>query len=154
MYDISANGGNNVWTVGGVARLHFDGATWSQVSDSNRVNAGTVLPLSSNDVWASGIGPGPTRNSFPRATFEHWNGSNWSVVPSPNPHPCCSSSAGDMAAVASNDIFALATGVIEHWDGTSWSIVQTLTGIGGTGVTALDNGTVVVVGMSGAILQN
>jgi hypothetical protein len=154
MYDISADASNDVWTVGGATRLHFDGTNWSQIADSNRVNAGTVLPLTSTSVWASGIGPGATRNSFPRATFEHWNGTSWSIIPSPNPHPCCSSGAGDMAAVSASDIFALATGVIEHWDGTSWSIVDTLSGVGATGVTALSDGTVVVLGENGGILQN
>jgi hypothetical protein len=59
-----------------------------------------------------------------------------------------------MAAVASNDIFALATGASEHWNGTSWNIVQMLSGISATGVTALGDGTVTVVGENGAILHN
>jgi hypothetical protein len=114
------------------------------------------MPLSSTNAWASGIGPGATRNSFPRATFEHWNGTNWSIVPSPNPHPCCSSGAGDMAAVSPSDIFALASGVIEHWIGTSWSIVASGPTGSGSGVVALGDGTVVVVGANrgDTILEN
>jgi hypothetical protein len=116
---------------------------------------GSVLALSPTDVWASGVGPGATRNSFPRATFVQGNGTSWSIVPSPNPHPNTSSSAGELAAVSSNDVFALALGVIEHWDSThGWSIVDTLSGFGATGVTALSDGTVVVVGENGGILQN
>jgi hypothetical protein len=154
MYDISADASNDVWAVGGVTRLHFDGTSWSQEPNSGKVNAGTVLPLSPTDAWDSGVGPGATRNSFPRATFEHWDGKSWTIVSSPNPRPCCSSGAGDMAAVSANDIFALATGVIEHWDGTSWTIVDTLSGVGATGITALSDGTAVVVGENGGILEN
>ena len=61
---------------------------------------------------------------------------------------------GELAAVSAHDIFALATGVIEHWDGTSWSIVDTLSGFGGTGVTALSDGTVVAVSNQGYIVEN
>jgi hypothetical protein len=59
-----------------------------------------------------------------------------------------------MAAVSASDIFGLALGVIEQWGGTSWSIVDQLNGFGATGVTALRDGTVVVVGQNGGILEN
>src|SRR5262249_23541617 len=127
---------------------------WTRVPGVSTVNMGSVLALSSTNVWASGVGPGATRNAFPRATIVHWNGTSWSIVSSPNPHPNTSSSAGEMAAVSANDIFPLAVGVIEHWDGTSWSIIDTLSGFGATGVTALSDGTVVVVGENGGILQH
>jgi hypothetical protein len=44
--------------------------------------------------------------------------------------------------------------LIEHWDGTSWTIIDRPTGFGGTGVAALADGTVVVVGENGGILEN
>jgi hypothetical protein len=154
IYDISANAANDVWAVGGNTSLHFDGTSWTRIPGVSTVNMGSVLALSSTNVWASGVGPGATRNAFPRATFVHWNGTSWSIVSSPNPHPNTSSSAGEMAAVSAKDIFGLALGVIEHWDGTSWSIIDTLSGFGATGVTALSDGTVVVVGENGGILQN
>jgi hypothetical protein len=152
--DISANAASNVWAVGGITSLHFDGTSWTRIPGVSTVNMGSVLALSPTNVWGSGVGPGATRNSFPRATFVHWNGTSWSIVSSPNPHPNTSSGAGEMAAVSSSDIFGLALGVIEHWDGTSWTIVDTLSGFGATGVTALSDGTVVVVGENGGILQN
>jgi hypothetical protein len=48
----------------------------------------------------------------------------------------------------------LALGVIEQWNGTSWSIIDTLSGFGATGITAVGDGTVVVVGENGGILRN
>jgi hypothetical protein len=45
--------------------------------------------------------------------------------------------------------------LFEHWDGTSWSIITNPSGVFGMdGVTALSDGTVVIVSSSGAILEN
>jgi hypothetical protein len=97
----------------------------------------------------------PNSASISAATLiEHWNGTSWSIVSGPNPHPNTSSGAGEMAAVSADDIFCLALGVIEQWNGSSWTIVDTLSGFGATGITALSDGTVVVVGENGAILHN
>jgi hypothetical protein len=154
IYDIAASAANDVWAVGGNTSLHFDGTSWTRVPGVPTVNMGSVLALSSTDVWASGVGPGATRNAFPRATFVHWNGTSWSIVSSPNPHPNTSSGAGEIAAVSADDIFGLALGVIEQWNGSSWTIVDTLSGFGATGITALSDGTIVVVGENGGILHN
>jgi hypothetical protein len=82
-----------------------------------------VDAVASNDVWAVG-------RSFQEAKTLtiHWNGSNWSIVPSPN-------DIGDdilfgVAAVAVNDVWAVGADgslstLAEHWDGTAWSIVAT-----------------------------
>jgi hypothetical protein len=88
--------------------------------------------------------------------IEHWDGTSWSVVPSPNPHPCSTSGAGDMAAVSPSDIFALAAGVIEQWNGTNWSIIASGPTGSGSGAVALGDGAVVVVGANGdgTILKN
>jgi hypothetical protein len=153
-YDISADASKDVWAVGGNTSLHFDGTSWSRIPGVSTVNMGSSLALSPTNVWASGIGPGATRNAFPRATIVHWNGTSWSIVASPNPHPNTSNGAGAIAAVSADDIFALATGVIEHWDGTSWTIIDTLSGFGATDVSALSDGIVVVVGENGGILMN
>ena len=45
-------------------------------------------------------------------------------------------------------------GLIEHWDGTSWSIITTSGVSGLRRVTAISDGTVVIVSSSGAILEN
>ena len=59
-----------------------------------------------------------------------------------------------IAAVSANSIFAVGS-AIEHWDGTSWSILTTPSGVFGMdGVTALSDGTVVIVSSGGAILEN
>ena len=60
---------------------------------------------------------------------EHWNGSAWSVVPSPNAPGTRSNSLVSVSAVAANDVWAVGYSLIgfthqtliEHWDGSSWT---------------------------------
>jgi len=76
-------------------------------------------------MWAVGtIGTG----SGPFQTLaEHFNGSSWSVVPT----PALNGSLAGAAGAASNNVWAVGnqaqgnsvTTLIEHWDGASWSVV-------------------------------
>jgi hypothetical protein len=89
---------DNVWAVGvtnvGPTRTlieHFDGKTWSVVASPNPGGTGTnanvslrgVAAVSANDVWAVGTFTDPN-TGFGRTLTEHWDGTSWSVVPSPN----------------------------------------------------------------------
>src|SRR6266699_2104596 len=98
-----------------------------------RLNAAAVV--SSTDVWAVGFGPLPGGAAFVKQTLiEHWNGSSWTIVSSPNPDPQ-QNELHSIAGVASNDLWAVGGGgdgntsspfqsLIEHWNGTSWSVVS------------------------------
>jgi hypothetical protein len=98
-----------------------------------------------------------------RPLIEHWNGTSWSVVPSPKLPKNSDLSA--VTAPASNNVWALGVAggssdaLVEHWDGTSWSIVPTPAGVNFiAGAAALSDGTVIAVGQgtnnSGVILHN
>src|SRR5207253_3187946 len=109
--------------------------TWSVVKSPNvggsRPSLGAVAAVSKSDVWAVGLHYS-NNGSFPsRTLIEHWNGTSWSIVPSPNPGKF--SQLYKLAAVSANDIWAVGrfnTGnsilqtLIEHWNGTSWSVVK------------------------------
>lgn len=90
-----------------------------------------VAAVSATDVWAVGY----YYNSSSQAVtlIEHWNGTSWSVVKSPN----IGSGANDLYSVAATS----ATGVravggyyynskkefltlTERWNGTKWSVVK------------------------------
>ena len=144
--DVSVVAANDIWAVGGSASgsrvanpltEHWDGAAWTIVPapqpPGTVVSLGAVSAFSSTDVWAVGssaIGNGPLK------TFtEHWDGTQWSVVPSPSlgkigPYPADNSLA-DVVAIASNDVWAVGSAttivageaLILHWDGSSWKIV-------------------------------
>jgi hypothetical protein len=92
-----------------------------------------VSAVSTGDVWAAGY----YDNSFadPHQTLtEHWNGSAWQVVTSPNMGPFPSTLDG-VAAVSSSDVWAVGyystvsspyhyQTLTEHWNGMAWSVVS------------------------------
>jgi hypothetical protein len=87
-----------------------------------------ISAVSATDMWAVGSGLG--------TLTEHWNGTMWSVVKSPNPGSEYNDLNG-VAAIASNDVWAVGSysdnpqvpdtnTLIEHWNGTKWSVVSSL----------------------------
>jgi hypothetical protein len=112
---------------------HWDGTAWSvkpaaslPSGDDTRLHALAVV--SPADIWAvGGIG---TPTGVAHSLIEHWNGTSWSVVPSPVAEPTGSVLAG-VAAVSAADIWAVGSSnngsgfsaLIEHWNGTAWTVV-------------------------------
>src|SRR5688500_9170418 len=120
--DLAAISPNDIWAVGhhwnftgrvATVIMHWDGSAWTRVPSPNReIVPGSprssflhsVEAISANSVWAVGeylVGG----NSFP--LIEHWNGTNWTIVPSPS-HP----TTGDgrlygISANSGNDIWAV-----------------------------------------------
>ncbi len=115
--------------------------TWRIVSSpnvgtgtyGNRLNA--VAAVSANDAWAVGFSPHPsgTPQYLRQTLIEHWNGSNWSVVASPNPTGKTWVVLNGVAAVSASDVWAVGHSgdpssiplqtLTMHWNGKSWSIV-------------------------------
>jgi hypothetical protein len=65
---------------------------------------------------------------------EHWDGSAWSIVASPNPSPSDQNYLTGVDCISASDCWASGYSVvvghtddtlIEHWDGSAWSIVAT-----------------------------
>ena len=88
-----------------------------------------VSAIASNDAWAVGNYQDST-SFFYFTLIEHWNGTAWSIVPSPN--GASPSELGGVSAIASNDAWAVGDyptstnnpqTLVEHWNGTAWSIV-------------------------------
>jgi hypothetical protein len=152
----------NVWAVGAqsgtgspsqtVLVERWNGTAWKVVKSPSPGTASSKLTsvsaLSASSVWAVGqfsdarsdgsSGPGQTLT-------EHWNGSAWKVVPSPNPGDA--NLLTGVKAVSANDVWAVgyfANGnststvraFIEHWDGTRWRLAR----IPNPGTGALLNG--------------
>jgi len=130
---------------------HFNGTSWSVVRTPTLFASGSqltgVAAVASNDVWAVGLTGSQT-------LIEHWDGTSFKVVTSPDPFPNGTTSLQGVAAVSATDIYAVGFAA-EQWNGTSWSIVTTPSGVSGMDdVTALSDGTVVIVSSIGAILEN
>ncbi len=132
--DIWAVGGDNTGTRNETFTMHWDGVQWTIVPSPNpgqtQNNLYGLTALASNDVWAAGYSY--TSGSPSRTLIEHWDGSAWQVVPSPNMLNKANSLDG-IGAIAPDDIWAVGYSlqgstldyepIVEHWDGTQWSIV-------------------------------
>jgi hypothetical protein len=149
---VSADASNDIWAVGysGLNFVtfseHYDGTGWTLVrtpdvgSGPNVLNG--VVALAPNDVWAVGYStasqkPPPGQYDVPTKTLiEHYDGTSWSVVPSPNVGPNSQYQSNRLlgvTAVSPTDIWAFgsyfaASGsenqmtLLLHWDGTVWSL--------------------------------
>jgi hypothetical protein len=155
MYGVSADAGNDVWAVGdspGVI-LHFDGTSWSRTVLKPALYGGPALKavaaLSPSNVWAVGM-VRPQASFNWRPVVEHWDGTRWSQVGSPDPNPQHFYKLTGIAAISASNIWATGAVGIENWNGTSWSVVSSTPG---TAVAALSDGTVVVVS-GNSILEN
>jgi hypothetical protein len=107
---------------------------WSTVTSPN-VGTSTnflngVTVISANNVWAVGT---RGNGNGGLTLVEHWTGTQWKVIASPDVNGSLSDSLSGVAAVASNNIWAVGNyydasnnqqTLIEHWNGTSWSIVH------------------------------
>jgi hypothetical protein len=91
-----------------------------------------VAATSTSDAWIVGDRFDPTTSTYP-TLIEHWNGTAWSVIPSPNGgkfnwlYGAAAISSKDAWAVgfANNSSWARNKPLAEHWDGTRWTIVPT-----------------------------
>src|SRR5687768_2414901 len=101
---------------------------------STRSGFNGVSALSSNDVWAVG-----QRSTLTTLTA-HWDGVEWTTVPSPNVGSI-NSTLLDVAAVAPNDVWAVGYYVVAggnpqtlimRWNGSSWNVVTSPFIFGGT----------------------
>jgi hypothetical protein len=95
-------------------------------TQDNELNG--VAVLSACDAWAAGT----TRNSggTTQTLIEHWDGSSWTVVPSPSPGTTGNGLAS-VRALSPTDIWAVGVfstssvdkTLILHWNGTTWQQV-------------------------------
>jgi hypothetical protein len=93
-----------------------------------------VTAVSTNDAWAVGWAQDPNGPQFVKRTFiQHFNGSTWDIVPSPNRTGDVISQLHSVFATSPTDVWAVGFShngslpsrtLIEHWDGTQWSIAS------------------------------
>ena len=138
---VSAISSGNVWAVGSVCgpgtaktmTMHWDGNGWNVIPSPNKspIDDSELLAVSAlapNDVWA--VGDYQVAFEYEWETLiEHWDGTAWSIVPSPNPAGSDITYLTGVSAVSASDIWAVgyshggAKPLIEHYDGQSWTIV-------------------------------
>jgi hypothetical protein len=140
-YGVAASHGQ-AWAVG----MHLDaayndralieswnGSAWAVADNPQPGSMRDMLfgasASSPADVWAVGDQEGS--DGVFHALAEHWDGTSWTVLPTPDP-----GSSGDLlygiSAVSPDDAWAVGQqlgnqspdqALIEHWDGQRWSVV-------------------------------
>jgi hypothetical protein len=116
-----------------------------------------VDAVSANDVWAVGAYADSTGPA--QTLVLHWDGTAWTVVPSPNRGTTDNKLYG-VAAVSANDAWAVGFGssetLVAHWNGSVWTAVPG-TGPGALfGITAVSANDVWAVGgsSSGTLVEH
>jgi hypothetical protein len=151
LFGASADAANDAWAVGfrgsdsiTTSATHWDGTNWKHVATpnvgegTNKLNA--VLALAPSDVWAVGFSTpvAPPKQAATQTLIEHFDGTSWAVVPSPNVGPNRANQSNrllGLAANSANDIWAFGSyfaadgsghqmTLLLHWDGTSWTIAS------------------------------
>jgi hypothetical protein len=135
---VAALSPREVWAVGGNGGpiiMRWDGTQWnleatSHPGDTAELNG--VSAVVSDDVWAVGrsVVGGLSQN-----LTMHWDGVNWSEIPSPNMGSVSNALYG-VSANTSNDVWAVGQFgsvqpyiyptelLIMHWDGRQWTIFR------------------------------
>jgi hypothetical protein len=151
LFGASADAANDAWAVGfngsdkiDTSAMHWDGTNWKSVATpnvgegTNKLNA--VLALAPNDVWAVGFSTpvAPPKRAATLTLIEHFDGTSWTVVPSPNIGPNSANQSNrllGLTANSANDIWAFGSyfaadgsghqmTLLLHWDGTSWTVAS------------------------------
>ncbi|MEO8328298.1 MAG: T9SS type A sorting domain-containing protein, partial [Nitrospirota bacterium] len=139
---VTAISENNVWAVGYSPSVHatlvehWDGTSWvivpsPPISFSFDYILEGVAAVSDNDIWAVGY---MDRGSGTRSTLiEHWDGTSWTIVTSPNPGVYVST-LSSVTALSANDVWTVGwyssdggatyLTMTIHWNGTTWSVIQ------------------------------
>jgi hypothetical protein len=124
---------NSSWVANRTLIEHWNGTTWSTVPSPNPSTGYDdlwgVYAASPSDVWA--VGRASSASGGQTTLAEHWNGTSWKVVPSPNAtsyndfHRVFGSSSTDVWAVgtAYNSAGSVDAPLVEHWNGSAWRIV-------------------------------
>jgi hypothetical protein len=149
---LTAVGPRTLWAVGQrygrrnpfgdtTLTLRFNGNAWSQVPSPNPLSGNdtdqnwltSVSAFSASDVWAVGRYGNHDLGPLDQTLIEHWNGSRWTVVASPNPGgPSVDNDLWGVVAVGSGDVWAVggvgaflnpqfSSPLALHWDGSTWT---------------------------------
>lgn len=136
IFSLSADSETDVWAVGDYISLNFDGQTWNAIPLAalpGQSSMKGVAAISPNNVWAVGSNQVSNGNvSHVSAVIEHYDGTKWSIVPSPT--FSTGSELESLQAFSANDIVAVGNintdsqhgqPLVEHFDGSKWTVVPT-----------------------------
>lgn len=141
---VSALSSRDVWAAGSrrprgflsadALFQHWDGIAWRTQGETQhhaRLELQGVKAIASDDVWA--VGDRLDHPADQRSLTEHWDGTSWERIPSPNGSGSFEyDQLNGVDGTSSSDLWAVGfcvpqntyKGLAEHWDGNAWSIVS------------------------------
>jgi hypothetical protein len=144
---VAATSATSAWAVGAIGPgpgipaaatpliEHWDGTAWSAQSAAGPAGGGTLTAVaasSPDDAWAVGWTGEVSEGTGQTTLIEHWDGSGWTRVPSPDPAGSANTLTG-VAVVSPDDVWAVGTttaasgadqSLTLHWDGSTWTVVS------------------------------
>lgn len=114
---------------------HWDGIAWSMVDGLRMGTLGSINALSgtsASDVWAVGCTLRDERYGH-LTVIEHYDGTRWTRVDSPNPQPSATQCLFGVSASSPTEAWAVGTygyndedfgsthNLLAHWDGSTWT---------------------------------
>jgi hypothetical protein len=143
---VSAGSATDVWAIGSYVPVtagilqamgeHYDGTSWTEFPlpnvgpNENSLLGASELP--SGHTWA--VGYFVNAEYKQQTLIEHFDGTSWTVVPSPSPGAlqnilygvAAISESDAMAVGASEDANGLWHTLAERWNGSAWTVVPTV----------------------------
>jgi hypothetical protein len=134
LFAAAAVSANNIYAVGSMSMddqaliLNYNGSRWNVVNNACGTGLRGITAISASDIWAVGD-----------TTICHFDGTAWTVVPSPQPRPEyyeISYPLQDIVAVSPTDIWAVGARILdygqyivhlsifEHWNGSQWTLMD------------------------------
>lgn len=124
---------------------HWDGHVWSivavpQLPGSLQTFLTGVATVSADDAWV--VGQVIDSSGTPVTLAEHWNGTKWEVVSTPNPAQAQASGFSAVDATSGGNVWAVGNAttsagtdltLVEHWNGKKWTLLPSPNGKGGGG---------------------
>lgn len=139
---MSARSASDVWAAGtyllsgaeNTLTEHWNGTKWTLVTSVNAPGSPDselhgITAVSATNAWATGF---YFSGSIYKSLVEHWNGTAWKQVASPNPAGSTDTYLQGVSAGSASDAWAAGyyykTGLgyatlTEHWNGTKWTVV-------------------------------
>jgi uncharacterized membrane protein len=136
LYGVTCVTANDCWAVGAASLQtmsvteHWNGSSWSLVPSPGAAfeeKLNSVACINVNDCWAVGVGNPTPPNTSQAIETMHWNGTDWSIVSSPDPGTFAGQLWG-VSCFAANDCRAVGdlgnATLAERYNGSSWSVVS------------------------------
>ncbi len=155
---VTATSASNAWAVGVIGPgpgttaaatepliERWDGSSWAEQTFADPTDGGqfwAVAATSADDAWAVGWTGGSGEGTGQTTLIDHWDGTSWTRVSSPNADGSANALYG-VTAISADDAWAVGytlasdgkpRSLTMHWNGSTWSVVSSPSPAGDSGL--------------------